>query len=150
MLPSCGVAIFFPRKSDGALIGESAFTTRAAPALAAPEIIRAEGVCGARRQEFEAHRQPVRVLGCDEWRQSRRDEDDAEEAKPREKKPVTQEAAKRDDEKVPAAPRRLHGRLGGRPALRLVAKLRRDHTGLADRGARSRCPQRGSRSPGGR
>src|SRR5436309_2130152 len=40
VLPSCGVAIFFPRKSAAVLIGESAFTTRAAPALAAPETTR--------------------------------------------------------------------------------------------------------------
>ena len=34
------MAIFFPRKSAGALIGESAFTNRAAPPLAAPEMTR--------------------------------------------------------------------------------------------------------------
>ena len=33
VLPSCGVAIFFPRKSAAVLIGESCFTTSAAPRI---------------------------------------------------------------------------------------------------------------------
>jgi hypothetical protein len=40
VLPSWGVAILFPRKSAAILIGESAFTSKAAPALAAPDITR--------------------------------------------------------------------------------------------------------------
>ena len=62
---------------------------------AAAEIVGAEHEVGAGRTEFEAHRQLGRVDRRDPRRESRRQQDDAEQAEPGDEQPVMEQALQR-------------------------------------------------------